>query len=247
MYKSGLVLGCFWSSGARSNIEMPSWATRMYGEAMLSFAPLQVRVSTPRIELVGATDELLEQLQPLVRDGKANADPAPYDDPISLYEEDPAVRVHKWLQGIWRGRGHAAPGSWRLNFAVVLDSQPVGMQDLIGENFDTFGTVMSFSWLSTDIRHRGIGTEMRQAILHLAFEGLKATEAASDAFVDNAGSNGVSRALGYTENGVDWATRRGEVGLLQRWRLTRDDWLPHRRTDIRLQGVGDCAAALGIA
>lgn len=88
---------------------------------------------------------------------------------------------------------------------------------------------------------------MRQAILHLAFEGLNATEAASDAFVDNVGSNGVSRTLGYKENGVDWATRRGEAGLLQRWRLIRGDWLPHRRSDIRLHGADDCVAALGIA
>lgn len=213
---------------------------------MLSFAPLQVQVSTPRIGLVGATDDLLGQLQPLVRDGKATADPAPFDDPMSLYEQDPAVRVHKWLQGVWRGRGSVTPESWRLSFAVVLDGQPVGMQELIGDHFDTYGTVVSFSWLSSDVRRRGIGTEMRQAILHLAFEGLNAAEATSEAFLDNAGSNGISRALGYTENGVDWATRRGEPGLLQRWRLTREDWLTHRRSDIRLHGVADCRSALGL-
>jgi len=98
---------------------------------VLSFAPLQVRVSTPRIGLVGATDDLLGQLQPLVRDGKATADPAPFDDPMSLSEEDPAVRVHEWFQGVWRGRGSVIPESWRLSFAVVLDGQPVGMQELI--------------------------------------------------------------------------------------------------------------------
>ncbi len=86
---------------------------------------------------------------------------------MSLYEEDPAVRVHKWLQGVWRGRGSVTPESWRLSFAVVLDGQPVGMQELIGDHFDTYGTVVSFSWLSSDVRRRGIGTEMRQAILHL--------------------------------------------------------------------------------
>lgn len=163
---------------------------------MLSFAPLQVRVSTPRIGLVGATDDLLGQLQPLVRDGKATADPAPFDDPMSLYEEDPAVRVHKWLLGVWRGRGSVTPESWRLSFAVVLDGQPVGMQELIGDHFDTYGTVVSFSWLSSDVRRRGIGTEMRQAILHLAFEGLDAAEATSEAFLDNAGPTGYRGRLG---------------------------------------------------
>jgi hypothetical protein len=87
---------------------------------------------------------------------------------------------------------------------------------------------------------------MRQAILHLAFEGLDAAEATSDAFLDNAGSNAISRALRYRENSVDWATRRGEPGLLQRWRLTREDWLTHRRSDIQLHGVADCKAALAL-
>lgn len=71
-------------------------------------------MSTPRIGLVGASDDLLGQLEPLVRDGKADADPAPFDDPMSLYEDDPAVRAAKWLQGIWRGRGSFSPSSWRL-------------------------------------------------------------------------------------------------------------------------------------
>lgn len=213
---------------------------------MLSYAPLEVRVSTPRIELLGATDDLLAQLQPLVRDGKATADPAPYDDPMSLYEEDPVVRVQKWLQGVWRGRGSASPNSWRLSFAVMLEGQPVGMQDLIGQHFDTFETVTSFSWLSTDVRRRGIGAEMRQAILHLAFDGLQAAEATSEAFLDNTGSNRISKALGYQDNGVDWATRRGEASVLQRWRLTRDGWSPHRRSDIHLHGVKNCRAALGM-
>ena len=70
------------------------------------------------------------------------------------------------------------------------------MQDLIAEKFDSCGTFASFSWLSTDVRGRGLGTEMRSALLHLAFAGLGAREAGSDAFVDNIGSNKVSEALG---------------------------------------------------
>ena len=216
-------------------------------EHVLNYAPLQVRVSTPRIELAGATDELLGKLQRAVWDGKATAQPAPYDDPMSLYEEDPDVRVRKWIQGVWRGRGSVTPDFWRLYFVVLLDGEPVGMQDLIGDGFNTYGTVVSFSWLSSDLRHRGVGKEMRHAILHLAFEGLNATEATTEAFLDNRGSNGVSRALGYQDNGVAWATRRGEPGLLQGWRLTREVWLGHRRTDIELHGVEECKEALGLS
>lgn len=211
---------------------------------MLTYAPLHVRVTTPDIELVGATDTLLEQLQEVVRANKAAADPDPYDDPSSLYEDDPDRRVRRWLQGIWRGRGTVRPELWRLYFVVMLDGRPVGMQDLIGDEFDTYGSVTTFSWLSSDVRGRGVGREMRHAILHLAFDGLDAAEAISDAFVDNSGSNAVSRALGYQENGTTWATRRGKPGLIQRWRLTRTEWQHHRRHDIKLHGVSDCKAAL---
>lgn len=212
---------------------------------MMNYAPLHLRVSTPQIELVGATDNLLERLEPIVRAGKAIAEPAPYDDPMSLYEKDPEIRVQKWLQSVWRGRGIVTSDFWRLNLIVILDNKPVGMQDLIGDHFNTYGTVATFSWLSADERKRGIGAEMRQAALHLAFNGLDAAEVTSEAFIDNLGSNGVSRRLGYQENGVAWATRRGEPGLMQRWRLTREDWHPHRRSDIEMYGVASTRKVLG--
>ncbi len=211
---------------------------------MIGYPPLQIRVRTPRLELVGASDERLAELAPLVRDGKVFAEPAPYDDPMSFYESDPDVRVSRWLQSVWRGRGRFSPAEFRLAFAVIVDGEPVGMQDLIAEKFDTCGTFATFSWLSTDVRGRGLGTEMRSALLHLAFAGLGAREAGSDAFVDNVGSNRVSENLGYEHNGVEWDIRRGEPGLIQRWRLTREAWETRRRNDIDLSGVDDFLALL---
>lgn len=189
---------------------------------------------------------MLERLAPLVRSGKAMADPPPYDDPMSLYEENPETREAKWLQGIWRGRGSATNDFWRLYFAVILDGEPVGMQDMVGQSFNDLGIVTTFSWLSEDVRGRGLGKEMRQAILHLAFEGFGAKEATTEGFLDNPGSNGVSRALGYQANGFEWATRRGEPAQLQRWRLTRQEWSTRRRDDIELHGIEACAHTLGI-
>lgn len=204
---------------------------------MIGYPPLQIRVKTPRLELVGASDDMLAALASLVREGKVFAEPAPYDDPMSFYESDPSARVSKWLQSVWRGRGRFSPSEFRLAFAVLVDGEAVGMQDLIAEKFDTCGTVLSFSWLSTDVRGRGLGTEARSAMLHLAFAGLGAREAGSDAFVDNIGSNRVSESLGYERNGVEWDIRRGEPGLIQRWRLTREAWEANRREDIEFSGV----------
>ena len=214
---------------------------------MKNYPLLDVRVSTPTLELRAATDDLLDELAEAVRAGKTHADPAPYDDPMSFYEPDPDVRVARWLRAIWRRRGTVEPGMWRLYFVVMVDGRPVGEQTLTGVDFATLGTVTTFSWLSTDLRGRGLGHEMRAAVLHLAFDGLGAKEAASDAFVDNAGSNAVSRALGYAPNGFEWATRQGEPALLNRWRLTKDAWERRRRDDVRLHGLEACHELLPLA
>ncbi len=214
---------------------------------MKSYPLFDVRVSTPTLELRGATDDLLDQLAEDVRAGKTHADPLPYDDPISLYEPDPDLRVAKWLQAIWRGRGRVEADAWRLYFVVVVDGQPVGMQDLCGVRFSTFGTFTTFSWLSTDHRGRGLGREMRSAILHLGFDGLGAKEASSDAFEDNHRSNAISRALGYEPNGSDWDTRQGESALINRWRLTRENWEPRRRNDIQLHNLEACRTFLPLS
>lgn len=176
----------------------------------------------------------------------ATGPPWAFDDPMSLYEDSPE-REWRWLRGIWSGRGRVGAGSWRLYFVVVVDGEPVGMQDLIGIDFGTYGTVTTFSWLSPGTRGGGLGKEMRRAVLELAFEGMGAGEASSDAFVDNHASNRVSESLGYVPNGVSWDTRRGERAQIACWRLTREEWSKRRRDDIELVGVADCLPVLGIA
>src|ERR1022692_2349282 len=198
----------------------------------LGYPPLDLVISTPRLRLAGATDSLLERLVPVVREGLVGAGPLPFDDPMSLYEDSPE-RGWRWLRGIWAGRARVDREFWRLYFVVMLDDAPVG-------------TVGTFSWLQGSWRHRGIGKEMRSAILHLAFAGLGAKEARSEAFTDNGASNGVSRALGYEPNGTNWATRRGSAAPLSNWRLTRERWERNKRDDIELLGVAACLPALGL-
>lgn len=218
----------------------------LYGPGVIhTYPPLNLEVRTPRLTLAGATDELLERLVPVVRAGVADVEPWPFDDPISFYADSPD-REWWWLRAIWRGRARVDEDFWRLYFVVMLDGEPIGMQDLVGADFGRFGTVTTFSWLAPGVRGRGIGREMRAAVLHLAFAGLGAREAGSDAFTDNHASNKVSRALGYEPNGTDWDTRRGEAALIQRWRLTRDAWGRVRRDDIELVGVPECLPALGL-
>ena len=65
------------------------------------------------------------------------------------------------------------------------------------------------SWLGREYQGRGLGKEMRAAVLGFAFDGLDALVAETSAFLDNGPSNGVSRALGYEENGLGQPGSRG--------------------------------------
>ena len=68
------------------------------------------------------------------------------------------------------------------------------------------------SWLGRRFQGRGLGKEMRAAVLGFAFDGLGAEVAETSAFLDNLPSNGVSRALGYEENGFGSLAPEGVAG-----------------------------------
>jgi RimJ/RimL family protein N-acetyltransferase len=196
--------------------------------------------------LRGATDDLLERLIPLVAEGIVRDDEMPFDDPISHYEPSP-MREWRFLRAVWAARARIDADSWRLPLVVEVDGRPVGMQDLIAEDFPTFGGVSTFSWLAPQVRRSGVGREMREAVLHLAFAGFGAREATSEAFLDNDASNAISRRLGYEQNGLTWATRRGQPHQLRRWTLSRTRWEANQRADIMLGGVTECLPVFGLA
>ena len=103
-----------------------------------------------------------------------------------------------------------------------------------------FGAVRSVetgSWLGRAHQGQGLGREMREAILHLAFAGLGAEEALSGAFEDNAASIATSRAVGYEENGEALAHRRDGSGRTIRFRLSRQAWERAAADDIEIVGL----------
>jgi RimJ/RimL family protein N-acetyltransferase len=87
---------------------------------------------------------------------------------------------------------------------------------------------------------------MRTAVLHLAFDGLGAQRAESSAFEDNLASAGVSRSLGYVENGVEWGLRRGSPARLTRFVLDREAWARTDHDGLVLEGLGPCLPLLGL-
>jgi len=150
-------------------------------------------------------------------------------------------------QTYWRGRAGWRPESWALSFGVFLDGQLVGYQGLEGDDFSTLRTVDSFSFLTGAVRGRGLGKQMRAAVLTLAFGPLGARFAITSAWSDNHASLGVSRAIGYVDNGVT-ADRRDDVaGEMAHLRLTRERWTASGWPEqVTVTGVEECMVFFGL-
>jgi len=92
------------------------------------------------------------------------------------------------LQWWWRALGTWTVDHWRLPLGAWLGEEPIGFQELEAERFGLLRTVETSSWLVPERRGLGLGTEMRAAVLALAFDHLGAEVATSGAWEDNAGS-----------------------------------------------------------
>jgi RimJ/RimL family protein N-acetyltransferase len=141
---------------------------------------------------------------------------------------------------LWGHRANWAVDKWTFTGAAFVDGEPVGMQDVEAADFRAVRSVDSGSWLGRAHQGRGLGREMREAMLHFAFAGLGAEEALSGAFDDNASSIATSRAIGYTENGEARGKRRDGSARTIRFRLDRKTWEQRRRDDIEIVGLDSC-------
>ncbi len=145
---------------------------------------------------------------------------------------------------MWSRRASLSPGDWGLPFVVMDDAEPVGVQLLFAVQFPVTRSVETGSWLVQRAQGRGLGKEMRAAVLHFAFEGLDAVEAYSASFEDNPASQAVSRGNGYEANGTVLCAREGRPARNLKWILTRDRWLEARRDDIEIRGLEPCRPLL---
>lgn len=200
-------------------------------------------VRTPRLTLRYVDDDLGAALMQLaVAEGVHEPEEMPFTVP---WTRSPSPQLEReGLQRYWRGRAQTSPDAWSLSFAVLEGDVLVGEQNLRATDFGTRRTVGSASWVARSRQGRGIGREMRAAVLHLAFDGLQAQVATSGAFEDNVASLAVSRSLGYVDNGWDLTERDGRPVRDLRMVLDRATWESARRDDIRIDGLEPCLSLL---
>ena len=153
------------------------------------------------------------------------------------------------LKHQWHNRATWTASSWNLTLGVFPadENRPVGYMSAHADDFPLVRSATTGSWLLPERRGGGLGTAAREAILHLLFDGLGACEARSDAIPQNDASMGVSRRLGYQEDGtIRKVSGDGQAHTLTRLLLLRAEWERRRRDDIALVGVDDALPLFGL-
>ena len=187
-----------------------------------------LRLVTERLELRTMREDDLVDVAALVPE---DAEPDPRLPRFGF--ADPAVvRAAMSFQSYWSSMGDWRVEDWRVGFLARLRvggvlgpaGCVVGVSELEAQGFLVRRTVHTGSWLIEAARGQGYGKEMRAAILTLAFGGLGATVAETEALDDNHASLGVSRALGYEANGEEIHDHNGTPARMVRLRLVRESW-----------------------
>jgi RimJ/RimL family protein N-acetyltransferase len=206
----------------------------------MDISPLfDLRLRTPRLELRLPTREELVELRELARAGVHPPEFMPFtvawtDDPeLADFLDYHELRRREW-----------SVEAWHLELGVWLEGDLAGVQAVTADDFPATRTVMTGSWLGRRFQRQGIGTEMRTAVLELAFRGLRANVARSGAIEGNAASLRVSQKLGYRVVGSGTVSPRGvEVGHTD-VELRREDWRPPCAVEI--DGLGTCLPLFGV-
>jgi RimJ/RimL family protein N-acetyltransferase len=202
-----------------------------------------LRIRSERLLLRPPTDDDLGRLMAVAQAGIHPPDVMPFGIAWSTVPSPAWERG--FLQHHWGLRASWTPDDWQLNLLIELDGQPIGSQSMHATKFPVLRTVDTGSWLGRSFQGRGYGREMRAAVLAFAFDALGARVATTEAFLDNAASAGVSRSLGYEENGRGALAPEGVARETQRFRMTAERWWSQPRPAIRVEGLEPCRELFG--
>jgi RimJ/RimL family protein N-acetyltransferase len=198
-------------------------------------------IQTPRLELRLPTEAELVELYELAAAGIHPPEEMPFgvawtDD----LTEESFLAYHRATRETW------APESWKFDLGTWLDGVLVGVQGIGADGFAENRTIGTGSWLGGRFQGKGVGTEMRTAVVELAFRELGAVAVTSSAFEANAASRRVSEKLGYRIVGKDTMSPRGVPQPHLQLRLERDEWRG-APFPVEIEGAGRCLELFGAA
>ncbi len=212
-----------------------------------TFWPLfDLRVKTERLELRPPSDDDLFAMVELAAKGIHAPEVMPFVVPWTRRPSPEQERMA--LQHHWSRRGTWTPEDWKVSLAVLRDGAVIGSQGISGDQFAIRRTIDTGSWLGRRFQGCGFGKEMRAAALHLAFAGLDAHFANSNAFSDNPASLGVSKSLHYEPNGVEIIDVEGKRVEALHFHLTKERWLNRTKDmyDVTIENLEPCLELFGV-
>ena len=200
-----------------------------------------LRVRTPRLELRLPTGAELVELYEIAAAGIHPPEEMPFgvawtDD----LTQESFLAYHRSSRDTW------TPESWKIDLGTWVDSVLAGVQGIGADGYAESRTVGTGSWLGSRFQGQGVGTEMRAAVVELAFRELGAAAVTSSAFEANAASRRVSEKLGYRVVGHETMSPRGvpEPHLLLR--LDRSEWRG-APFPVEVEGLSPCLPLFGAA
>jgi RimJ/RimL family protein N-acetyltransferase len=212
----------------------------------LNLAPLwDLRLRTPRLELRLPEREEILALARLAEEGIHPPEEMPFLVPWTDRAGEPGF-VEEFLDFHEEARRTWSPASWSLQLGVWAAGEPAGSQGIEAEDFARTRVVSTGSWLGRRFQGLGLGTEMRAAILALAFDGLGAEVARSGALDGNVASLHVSEKLGYERAGEGLASPRGEPVRETKLELTRERWAAREQLPVTITGLEPCLPLFGV-
>lgn len=215
-------------------------AVRLRERPAIDLSPLfGLRLRTERLELRLPSDEELVELAHVAERGVHPPDEMPFE--VAWTD---TVTVESFLEHHFGLRREWTPEAWWLNLGVFRDGEPVGAQGVQAERFAERRHVKTGSWLGQPFQRQGIGTEMRTAVVELAFRGLGARTAESGYAEGNDASRRVSEKLGYRETGEGFVSPRGEPVRHVKVEVAAADWRPPY--SVSIEGLAPCLPLFGL-
>jgi RimJ/RimL family protein N-acetyltransferase len=194
-------------------------------------------IHTPRLFLHVPNGEEIRLLAQITMDGIQDPEKPHYQ--IENWYTGTLQDKEKYLRDLVHHHMHDwNKNDWQLPLAVVFENHPIGLVTLYAKDFPIARGFGCGYWLGKVYHNQGLGTEMLQAGLTLAFESLQAREAYLGAWSDNAVSLHIMEKLGFIFNGEYWMVRQGKAVKDKRMRLPKENW--KRPEGITIQFPEEC-------
>jgi RimJ/RimL family protein N-acetyltransferase len=204
---------------------------------------LGLRITAGPLELRGITDDLLGPLVDLALGGIHAPDAMPFTVPWTLAAAEELPRI--FVQYYWGLRAKFSVTEWSVTLAAFWEGELAGVQGMETRDYLVTRTAETGSWLGRRFQGRGIGTAMRQVICAFAFDHLNAEYMMSGAFTDNPASLGVSKKVGYAENGWQRMARLGKPATQQRLVLTAGRLVRYEH-ELAVTGLPEFRQSIGL-